>query len=109
MSEQPKNTGSRSFTARIPDAQLKPWLPPELDVEDMGAIRAVWNGTAAAHQQRKALECIVKKLCGTDHSAFVPGGEEGRRATDYALGKADIARLITSIINTNPHAGGEQG
>lgn len=66
---------------------LAPWARPALDPSEQAAIYALARGTADAHQQRLAFEVIRVKICGESSISYYPGGEDGRRATDYAEGK----------------------
>lgn len=63
----------------------------------MGAIKALANGTALPHQQQLALHFILVDVCGIDDEPFCPG-EDGRRSTDYALGKRRVGLYLRSLI-----------
>lgn len=89
----------RKVRPKNPVAALKehaPWLPVTCDPADVAAIQAVYSGTANEHQQRRAIEFVIQiSLNGNAH--FFPG-EDGRRETDYALGRAFVGNQIISFI-----------
>lgn len=37
---------------------------------------------------------VIEKICGGGRNPFAPGGEDGRRATDFACGKVWVAGTI---------------
>lgn len=80
---------------------LLPWqlpldrIPPSAIV----AIRAVAAGNANEHQQRDALAYIREGLCGRGKMSFWPGGEDGRRATDFAEGKRWVGDQLQRIVD----------
>lgn len=53
-----------------------------------------------AHQ--KAMEMIWRKACGVGENAFVLG-EDGRRETDFNLGRLAVAQAIIPL--THPEVG----
>lgn len=63
----------------------------------MGAIKALAAGTALPHQQQMALHFILVDVCGVDDEPFCPG-EDGRRSTDYALGKRRVGLYLRSLL-----------
>jgi hypothetical protein len=65
----------------------RPWQIPRIEDADIFAIQAIANGTASDAQQQRAYEYVVRALCETDRMTFWPGGEDGKRATDFAEGK----------------------
>ena len=81
-----------------------PWDPVNLDLHEISAIKALPQSTLA----------VLDKLCGTDKLSFAAGGEEGRRASDFAEGKRWVALTLRSIKTmkldsgppkeTGPHA-----
>lgn len=73
-----------------------PWLAPPYDPANAYAMQALSRGDASPHQQRKALDFIVKTLCRAESMSFEPpaGNDDGRRASDFAEGKRWIAYMI---------------
>lgn len=78
---------------------FEPWAPPaSLELVHVAAIKALFAGTASDQQQRAAIAFIVNDICGFNDEPFCPG-EDGRRSTDYALGKRRVATVLYSILN----------
>lgn len=109
MPEQPAQRKGRIVPAAAAKEQLQPWLPQQCDPADVAALRAVYAGNASEHQQRRAVDFVIKRLCGVGSLPFVPGGEDGRRATDLALGKQQVGIEILNLVATRVNPGGEQG
>lgn len=75
-----------------------PWDPVELTPSEFASIKAVHDGVAHPEQQRIAFRTIVQKLCNTPGMSFAAGGEEGRRATDFAEGKRWVGFTMLNDI-----------
>lgn len=71
-----------------------PLQRPELTPGEHAALRAVARGEADGFQQRLAIEVIRTKIAGEDLISFWPGGEDGRRASDFAEGKRFVGKTI---------------
>lgn len=81
-----------------PKSQL-PWDLVDLTPSELASVKAVADGVAEPEQQRIAYRTIVFKLCGVDRLSFtVLGGEDGRRATDFAEGKRWVGNTIRNDI-----------
>lgn len=75
--------------------QSLPWDAIELTPTELASVRAISEGAADPEQQRVAYRTIVHKLCAVDRASFtILGGEEGRRATDFAEGKRWVGNTI---------------
>lgn len=80
-----------------------PWHLPPIgkqsggDDADVFAVQALAKGIANEGQQRRAWNLIVRVLCETDRQSFWPGGEDGRRATDFAEGKRWVGLQLRRI------------
>lgn len=89
-----------------------PWLPAPFDRRDQAALKALRDGTASPHQQQRALGWILF-AAGLNDDPSRPGGVEGARATERALGKHAIAieirRLLELPLIGKEPGGGEQG
>ena len=72
----------------------------------MGAIQACARGEALPHQQREAID-FIRKIAYNGGAIYFPG-EEGRRDTDFALGRAWVGQQLTSIINLKVKRGGTE-
>jgi hypothetical protein len=81
----------------------RPWQIPRTEDADIFAIQAVANGTASDAQQQRAYEYVVRILCETDRMTFWPGGEDGKRATDFAEGKRWVGLQLRRIEKMRPH------
>lgn len=75
-----------------------PWLPTAWENADALALRRVADGTATPIEQQRAMRWIFRCTRATDQ-AFHPGSEDGRRATDFALGMAWVGRQIAKLCN----------
>lgn len=113
MSEQPSTRGTpaRARPAKDPRQALSehaPWRPPaEIAPEDWGALQACWNGGAAPHQQKRAIEFVLR-ISHNDGAHFFPG-EDGRRDTDFALGRAYVGQMVSTALKFKLKQGGEHG
>ena len=76
-----------------------PWEPPEISEPELMALRALQAGIANRGQQEMVLTTIVTKFAGTYDMTFRPGGEDGRRATDFAAGKAFVGQRIMEALS----------
>lgn len=75
-----------------------PWQPSPYDESITMAIKALASGNASEGQQKRALEWIVKIVCGTYDQPYRPG-EDGRRETDFACAKMFVGQQIIKQIN----------
>jgi len=66
-----------------------PWAPVMLELGDprVGAIKALFTGTANQGQQLLAVETILFEFCGIRDLSFRPDGLGGERGTVFAEGK----------------------
>ena len=80
-------------------ADHRPWKPPEFDPADAAAFQALQRGGATSDQQKRALDWIINKACASYDLSYRPGGEEGRRDTDFAEGKRFVALQIVKLCN----------
>lgn len=106
--KQPVWTGYVKERTLAMGPSADPKLPPPYDGADIAALKALREGRADPHQQTLALEWIVHALCGTYDMPFRPGGEDGRRDTDFACGKQFVGQQIVKLINL-PSVSAEQG
>jgi hypothetical protein len=77
--------------------QRNPWRVKLYDAADVSAIKAVTAGTATPEQQQRAMQYIVVVLCATDDMSYRPGGEDGRRDTDFAEGARFVGNQIKRL------------
>lgn len=88
-------------------AALAPWKPPVPSPEQIGALRALYDGRADAVTQRMAFDYIMQ-LCYNGGLHYFPG-ESGRRDTDFALGRAWVGQMLRTIVGIRVHPRGEHG
>lgn len=80
-----------------------PWSPViDFEDADIFALQAIAAGNASSGQQVRALNFIRSKICEGKRLSFMPGGEDGRRATDFAEGKRFVEVQIQRILNMRP-------
>lgn len=77
-----------------------PFLPCEYEQADVVAMQALYAGAASQVEQQRAFAWILK-LTGINDEPFFPGGEDGRRMTDMALGKQNVGRQIMKLVKLN--------
>jgi hypothetical protein len=79
----------------------RPWKPVKWEPADALAIQALAGGTADPDQQKRALGWIIHTVCGTYDQSFHPGGEEGRRDSDFAEGKRFVGTTLVKMTRLN--------
>lgn len=88
-------------------AAVLPWLPPTLSPGQVGALKAVFQGLASAEQQRQAFD-VVCEISYNGGAHYFPG-EDGRRDTDFALGRKFVGDMMKTIVKVRITKGGEHG
>ena len=79
-----------------------PYNPPQLSSEIVYAVKAVFSGSANAHQQTEFCRWLIAEVCKKDDMSFRPGGAEGSRDTDFAEGKRFVAISLLKPLNMPP-------
>ena len=79
----------------------KSWVPAEWELADASAIQAMAHGVASPEQQQRALKWIIEAAAGTYEMSYRPGGEDGRRDTDFAEGRRMVGNQIVKLVNVN--------
>ena len=93
----------KKIAARPDSPPAWPWSPVmSFEDGDVYALQALAAGNASAGQQQRALEFIRARICEADRLSFMPGGEDGRRATDFAEGKRFVAGQIRRFLRLKP-------
>lgn len=78
---------------------LLPWKLPEwIEGVDAAAIQAVAAGNANSGQQKLFWD-FLQRFCGCGQMSFWPGGDDGRRATDFAEGRRWVGDQLRRIRN----------
>jgi len=87
-----------------------PWSPVVgLEDADIYALQALAAGNANSGQQVRALDLIRYSICETERLSFMPGAEDGRRATDFAEGKRFVAIQIRRLLRMKPNTVSSRG
>ena len=71
-----------------------PWKPPSWEEADAYAIRAVMTGEASPDQQKRAMDWIIKKLCGTYDMVYHSASD---RDTVFAAAKQFVGQQIVAM------------
>jgi hypothetical protein len=83
-----------------------PHEPPIYDNSIIAAIRAVQSGTANEGQQKTAWDWIVYQASAYHDLSYRPGGEDGRRASDFMEGRrfvgAQMLKLLQPVLTPAP-------
>lgn len=83
---------------------LKPAVAPPVDtpaafgVLEAASIKAVYAGTASEHQQRVALEWIIKQAANIGGQSFRTGDSH---ATAFGEGRRFVGAQIMSLLSLN--------
>lgn len=85
--------------ARKPVDLSKPYTPAAYSKFDVYALKALQSGTANPAQQQRALAWIINQCAKTYDLPYHPGGEEGRRDSDFASGKVFVGQQIVKLLN----------
>jgi hypothetical protein len=87
-----------------------PWSPvAKFEDADVFALQAIAAGNASTGQQQRGLAFIRNAICEGERLSFMPGGEDGRRATDFAEGKRFVAVQIRRFLNMRPETVNPRG
>lgn len=76
-----------------------PHLPAEYDEDTLMAVRAFHEGKASESQQIIVRDWLLHSVCRVDDMSFRPGGDDGRRASDFAEGKRYVANQYRKMLN----------
>ena len=100
MAEQPE----QPRRAKKPLSDSAPWLPVPWELADISAIQSLEQGNASPEQQTRALKWIMYTAAGLNDFAYRPGSEDGRRDTDFALGRQFVGQQIRKMLILNTAA-----
>lgn len=76
-----------------------PWNITETSPTELAAIRALVAGNASEDQQRGFVKWLARATAVGDMS-FRPGGDDGRRASDFAEGKRFVGLQFFTLAKT---------
>jgi hypothetical protein len=96
------NTKSGEAAARQIRRRRKLTFKPFPDFPDangptLGAVRALRDGVATAHQQVFLWELIIKQLAGVTMQPFVEGAEGAARQTDFNCGRQHVGYALLNL------------
>lgn len=74
--------------------------PAAFEVADASALQALVLGQADPDQQMRALKWIIESASGMYLTGFRPG-EDGRRNTDFMLGRIFVGQQIVGLMKVN--------
>lgn len=75
-----------------------PWHPLDYDDRVIYAVRALEQGTASMPQQRIIWRYLMYAT-GADEMSFRPGGPDGVRDTDFALGRQFVGHSFKKMLH----------
>lgn len=75
----------------------KPYLPPDAELADVMAIKALFEGTANEGQQKRALAWIINEACAT----YGLGYFESERDDSFAAGKRFVGQQLVKLVKAN--------
>lgn len=88
---------SSPTTARRRGPALNPWEPYQLRKADCIALKNLEAGNASERQQKHILDLLLN-ISGVRDLEFRPGGDDGRRASDFASGKRFVGLQIVKAV-----------
>lgn len=74
-------------------------IHPHITVDAVTAIVACVDGKATPQQAKLALDWIMGEAARVPDLSFQLGGEDGRRATDFAEGRRYVGHLIRQMLH----------
>lgn len=80
-----------------PGPKPEPFVTPDYELSDAGALQALLRGEAMPHQQQAALDWIINQAAGTYDLSFRPGAD-GSRLTDFAEGRRFVGLQIVKLL-----------
>jgi len=75
------------------------WAPAEFDDYDFAAFKALQSGTASEAQQKRALDCVIRKVARTYDLSYRPASE---RETCFAEGRRFVGLQIIKALHYTP-------
>ena len=76
-----------------------PYRPPLLSTTIVYAIKALPEGKATPEQQAKLLHWLLYEATKAYDMSYRPGGEEGKRDSDFAEGRRFVGLAIVRAFN----------
>ncbi|TFH47950.1 MAG: hypothetical protein E4H01_07270 [Lysobacterales bacterium] len=75
-----------------------PWKPPKFEDADAAAVKALAQGNASIHQQKRAFAWIVECAANTYDLSYRPG-VDGDRETAFAEGRRFVGLQLVKMVN----------
>lgn len=87
-------------------AKTKPrtpgWHPADYNAYDIESVMAVAKGDGNPDQQKRAMDWIIREVCGTYELSFRSDSDGGERETAFAEGKRFAGMQIVKAVNMPP-------
>ena len=77
---------------------MNDYLQAPYDAGVVAAMQALRDGVANEDQQYLAMKWIIEVAGFAYQQSFHPGGEDGRRATDFSEGRRFVANSIIKMM-----------
>jgi hypothetical protein len=74
-------------------------IHPLISIDAVTAIVACVDGVATPQQAKLAMDWIMQEAARVPDLSFQIGGEDGRRATDFAEGRRYVGHLIRQMLH----------
>ena len=87
---------------KLPLPPNAPYRPARLSTTIVYAIKALPDGKADAAQQSALLHWLLYEATKAYDMSFRPGGEDGKRDSDFAEGKRFVGLQIVRAFNMSP-------
>lgn len=97
MTEQP----GPKIPARVAAAENGAYLPPAYELADVSAFQSLARGEANPDQQRRVLKWLLERGCALYDLSYRPGGEDGRRDTDFCEGRRFVGLQVVKLTRLN--------
>jgi hypothetical protein len=91
-------------TKKLPVPVKAPHEPALLSTTVVYAIKALPEGKATPDQQSALLRWLLYEATKYYDMSYRPGGEEGKRDSDFAEGKRFVGFQILTALNLPPEA-----
>ena len=76
----------------------QPFEPAQYDNSIVAATRALANGEANEGQQQLFWKWLIEEVSGYFDLSFRPGGDDGRRLSDFAEGKRFVGSQCLKML-----------
>jgi hypothetical protein len=75
-----------------------PYIPAPYNPQVTAAVKAMEAGQASGAQQQLFLHWLVHNVSGAYDLSYRPGGEDGRRDSDFAEGKRFVGMQVVKQL-----------